>query len=243
MLWFIVIGATLVSLVWPSRAQERAEPAPVECVILLHGLARTPRSFHRLERRLREEGYDVVNLSYPSTEETIERSVDCVREKLQPLVEPPRYRRVHFVTHSMGGIVVRYYLRDHRPANLGRVVMLSPPNQGSELVEVYRNVALYEEIAGPAGLQLGTASNSVPNRLGPVDFEVGVIAGDRTLNPILSGLIPGADDGKVAVERTKVDGMADFLAVHHSHVFIMMRQDVQDQVVSFLRDGKFKEAR
>ena len=148
--------------------------------------------------------------------------------------------RVHFVTHSMGGILVRFYLANHRLVNLGRVVMLSPPNQGSETVDKLANMPGFGWLNGPAGQQLGTDENSLPNRLGPADFELGIITGNRSINLILSTMIPGPDDGKVAVERAKLAGMADFLVVPHSHPFIMKKPLVIEQTQFFLEHGRFR---
>ena len=149
------------------------------------------------------------------------------------------YTKIHFVTHSMGGIVVRYYLKHHNLSRLGRVVMLSPPNRGTELVDFYKKGLLFQKTQGPAGLQLGTADGSLPLELGPVAFELGVIAGNRSFYPLNSALIPGPDDGIVSVQRTKVEGMTDFLLLPYSHPFIMQKEAVLEQVVHFLRQRKF----
>ncbi len=117
--------------------------------------------------------------------------------------------------------------------------MLAPPNQGSEVVDNWKNVPGYSLLNGPAGAQLGTGPASVPLSLGPVTYPVGIIAGDKTLNPILSLSLPDPDDGKVSVERTKVEGMTDFLVVPHTHPLIMRSDDVIQQVLYFLRNGEF----
>jgi len=211
-------------------------------VILLHGLARTSRSMAKLEKRLSQYGYQVINLDYPSTEYSIEFLAE---EYLGRIIERfnagPR-RKVHFVSHSLGGIIVRYYLKHHELSNLGRVVMMSPPNQGSEVVDCMKDTLIFKKINGPAGQQLGTDKDSFPVKLGPVDFELGVIAGNRTFDPLFSMLIPGPDDGKVSVKRAKVEGMADFLVLPHSHTFIMQKEDVIEQVIHFLEHGSFRHA-
>ena len=138
---------------------------------------------------------------------------------------------------------MRYYLANHELPSLGRVVMLSPPNQGSEVVDKLRNLPGFHWFNGPAGGQLGTDDASIPAQLPPVDYEVGVIAGDKTINFINSMLIPGEDDGKVSVKRTQVVGMVDFLITPHSHPFIMKANDVLEQTVYFLDHGHFKHYR
>jgi len=80
-------------------------------------------------------------------------------------------------------------------------------------------------LTGPAGQQLGIGPSSLPNRLGPATFEVGIVAGDRSLNPCFSYWIPGPDDGKVSVRSTTLEGMQDFLLIHRSHTWMMWRKD------------------
>lgn len=211
-----------------------------DVVVLLHGLGRTDLSMSRMENALARRGYRVENVSYPSTQHSIEYlAFDVLGPRLQACcVDSPG--KIHFVTHSMGGIVLRYYLENRELGNLGRVVMLSPPNQGSELADWVAENPLLQRLVGPSVEQLGTGPESIPKQLGPVDFELGIITGDRTLNPLFSRMIPGADDGKVSVESAKVGGMTDFLVVPHSHTYIMLQEDVVDQVIYFLEHGKFR---
>lgn len=213
------------------------EPGPdAETVVLVHGLGRTRVSMTLLGSRIGAAGYRVVNIGYPSTREPMERVVELLKADLDECCG--ELETLHFVTHSMGGIVVRRFLAKYSPEHQGRVVMLSPPSQGSEIVDTFGDSPLRRLLLGPSGSRLGTDSLSIPNRLGPAEFELGIIAGNRTLNPITSWLIPGPDDGKVAVDRARVEG-AEFLVVPYSHTFIMNRQEVADEVVSFLRSGKF----
>lgn len=187
---------------------------------------------------LRQHGYHVVNVDYPSRENTVATLSEAAVS--EGLAGCPEAGPAHFVTHSMGGILVRHYARHEGRQRIGRVVMLAPPNQGSEVVDAYRDVPGFEWLNGPAGLQLGTDDDSVPLQLGPVEFELGVIAGSETFNPILSQSLPNPDDGKVSVESTKVDGMVDFLVVPHSHPFIMRAEVVLQQTLHFLQRGQFE---
>ena len=194
----------------------------------------------RLAGALEREGFAVLNFSYPSTKQSIAKSAELLRRAVNERGAASE-SKVHFVTHSLGGIVVRVLVKQQRPANLGRVVMLSPPNQGSEVADRLRKFFVYRLATGPAGQELGTDAASTPNTLDAVDFPLGVITGDRSFNPLFSAWIAGPDDGKVSVRRARVDGMADFLVVPHSHSFIMRSPRVAAQVVHFLRHGKFEQ--
>jgi hypothetical protein len=139
----------------------------------------------------------------------------------------------------MGGIIVRFIDSQDVNENIGRVVMLGPPNKGSELVDVMGDWGLFEWVNGPAGKQLSTADSSLVNQLTDINFELGVIAGNASLNPIYSDIIPGEDDGKVAVSRTSVMGMKDSLVMPVTHTFMMTDKDVINQTLHFLEYGVF----
>lgn len=212
-----------------------------ECVVLLHGLARTSRSMRELQEALSAEGFAVLNIDYPSTRYPVQTLSD---KHIKPAVERhcgTGYDRIHFVTHSLGGIIVRYYLRHHDRPEAGRVVMLSPPNRGSELADTFHDWFVFRWVNGPAGVQLQTGADGLPARLGPVDFDLAVITGNRTLNPLYSMIIPGDDDGKVSVRSAKVDGMSAFEVVPHTHTFIMQADEVIRRVLRYLREGRLKE--
>ena len=228
----------------PAAAANPASPTPApvddrDVVVLLHGLARTPRSMRKLEKELTKAGYRVENIGYPSTKHPIEELAELLHERLLECCAS-RGGKLHFVTHSMGGIVLRLYAATRTIPDMGRAVMLSPPNSGSELVDAWKKIPFARKGIGPSRGQLGTDPDSVPRTIGPVDFEVGVITGDRSLIPFFSWLIPGPDDGMVAVERARVEGMVDFLVVPHTHTFIMNSGGVIDQTKRFLREGSFE---
>lgn len=234
--------AVLLSVALTAVVAALAAPcAAADGVILLHGLARTDRSMAPMAAELAAAGFAVVNVDYPSREGAVE---DLATAAIAPALADVRLagsERIHFVTHSMGGILVRHYLAAHEVPRLGRVVMLGPPNQGSEVVDELGELRLFTWINGPAGRQLGTGPTAVPNRLGPVDYPVGVIAGDRSINWINSAIIDGPDDGKVSVERTRVGGMGDHLVIHAAHPFLAADDVAIRETIRFLRAGRFGE--
>ena len=212
-----------------------ATVARADCVVLLHGLARGASSMDKMAQALSVAGLRPVNHGYPSRKLPIADLADIAVERGLDDCGGS----AHFVTHSLGGILVRAYAADNPEASIKRVVMLAPPNKGSEIVDRIGNVPGFRLVNGPAGMELGTQGTA--SRLGPVSFELGVIAGNVTFNPILSQFLPNPDDGKVSVERTKVVGMSDFLVVRRTHPFIMRGDDVIAQTIHFLKFGQFRQ--
>jgi pimeloyl-ACP methyl ester carboxylesterase len=211
-----------------------------EAVVLLHGLGRSASSMRLLEARIGAAGYRVHNLGYPSTRLAPAQLVARLASDVERCCGAAP--RVHFVGHSLGGILVRAWAAEHRPTNLGRLVMLGPPNHGSELADLFRDSRLFRRVLGPVALQLGTDPDSLPNRLPSPHFEVGVIAGTRSVNPLGTLVIRGRSDGTVSLESARLEGMADFAAVPSSHPFMMFSPRVARLVIAFLRDGRFQPA-
>ncbi|MGI9202227.1 MAG: esterase/lipase family protein [Woeseiaceae bacterium] len=213
-----------------------------ECVILLHGMVRSSSSMETMAEAIDEEGYTAVNVDYPSRDHTIEVLAPmAIDEGLARCEEAGATDKINFVTHSLGSILVRKYLSDRDIPNLGRVVMLGPPNQGSQAVDELGGVPGFDWLNGPAGKQLGKGPDSVPLQLGPADFEVGIIAGNRTIDPITSAVLDDPDDGKVSVADTKLEGMDDFIVVEHSHAFMMKMERPIELTIQFLDSGSFND--
>lgn len=214
--------------------------AAQDCVVLLHGLARTAGSMEELEEALVAEGYRVANVSYPSRKYRIEQLAPlAVGDGLHLCGDREERGRIHFVTHSLGGILVRYFYEKREPLDIGRVVMLAPPNQGSNAADAMRDVPGFDWLNGPAGLQLGKGEESIPLQLGTPRFEFAVIAGNRTIDPVTSAVLDNPDDGRVSVADTRLEGMSDFRVLPVSHAYIMQDDEVIRHVIAFLADGRF----
>ena len=213
-----------------------------EVVILLHGMGRSRLSMVLLAIRIRRQGFRTVNIDYPSTRKSIEALSE---EYLAPAIAACKEQgaaKIHIVTHSLGGIIARQYLQNQSLPEGSRIVMLSPPNKGSEVTDALRNSLLYKLATGPAGQSLGTEAASLPNRLQRVQVEIGIITGSRSSDPWFSRLFPGEHDGKVSVERARLEEMVDFLVVSKGHTLIMNSRYVMQQVVYFLRNGSFEKS-
>lgn len=233
----------LVLLLALAPALRSAEPAdPRECVVLLHGVGMSAWVMQPLAHTLEQAGYRTVNLSYPSRTLALDQIVrDWLPAELRAAgVE--RAPRVHFVAHSMGSLVTRLYLRDTRPPNLGRVVMLGPPNHGSVAADRAQENAVFRWLLGVNLPALGTGEASITRQLGPADFEAGVIAGDQHVNPLFDSALGAVHDGAVTVDSARLDGARDFLVVPHSHTVMLWRRAVHTQVLAFLRTGRFAPA-
>ena len=230
------------ALLWlfPGCSSPQTVPDKGESVVVVHGLGRSHASMKLLVSRIEDAGYHVINFGYPSTAEPIEELTALLGAEVERSFGADA-GSVHFVTHSMGGVLVRSYLSQQPTPHAGRVVMLSPPSQGSEIIDAFADSQLLQSVLGPAAMKLGTEPGGIASELGRVRFSLGVITGDRSLSPIGSWLIPGPDDGMVAVDRAAVEGAADFMVLHATHTFIMNRKDVAEEVVHFLEQGQFME--
>ena len=210
-----------------------------ECVVLLHGLGRRSNSMSELETKLAPAGYYVSNIKYPSRSYPIDvLALDAIGRGLaQCRSEGPG--EIHFITHSLGGILLRYYLLENTISELGRVVMLGPPNQGSEIVDGLLPLPGFGFIGGPAGVALGTGEGSIIDRLGPVEFDLGIIAGSTNINPLEFLFIAGPSDSIVSIESTKVRGMNAHMVLPVTHTFMMRNNEVIEQAIHYLKTGSF----
>ncbi|MDA9400821.1 alpha/beta fold hydrolase [Bradyrhizobium sp. CCBAU 45389] len=206
-------------------------------VVLLHGIARTSASLTKLERALQASGFTTLNIDYPSRSKPIAAIADDIHPAVARFAE--RDAPLHFVAHSMGGLVARAYIARHRPGRLGRVVMLGTPNSGSEVADLLSGSRLYRAFYGPAGLELTTAIRALPS----VDYPVGVIAGSRFIDPVAGLLVlPKPNDGRVSVQSAMLAGMTDHIVVKASHTGLPRHAAAIEQTIAFLRDGRFRAA-
>ncbi len=226
--------AHVVAVLALASGGQAAEP---DAVIVLHGLGRTDRSMSPLASRLTEAGFRVHNMRYPSTDEEPAALIAQLGLRVAQCCDSAP--RLHFVGHSLGGLITRAFLAESEPENLGRVVMIAPPNHGSQIVDAFGDSALFEWVLGPTASQLGTDPDDFPQSLPPPRYELGVIAGDASMNPVGSSMLPGEDDGAVTVESAKLSGMTDFVTVPYTHTFIMRSEDVARLTIHFLRHGRF----
>ena len=250
--WQIILVALLV-IVFTAGCQSRQKEIVAfdqyqdlsnqeDIVVLLHGMYRSEVAMRPVERFFKDQDYQVVNLSYPSTEYDIETLVaDYLKPAIDGIELTPG-QKLHFVTHSMGGILVRYYLKQYPQEQLGRVVMIAPPNQGTELADLFGDSDWIDTRRGPAVDQLSSVQESWVKQLGPVEFELGVIAGNKNNNWLTKWVLPGADDGVVSVESTKVDNMKDFIEVPEKHYRLRADKVVLNQSAYFLKFGHFYKA-
>ncbi len=211
-----------------------------ELVILLHGILRSKTDMLFLRKFFEKNGYNTLNILYPSREKNLEDLSDFVHEQITASPHYNEHTKINFVTHSMGGLITRYYIARQKPKNIGKVVMLGPPNTGSEfadwLTETEILAPLYQKIFGPAGSQMTTKYAHIDKE---ITYPLGVIAGNASVNPLAPWILAGEHDGIVPVERTKIEGMRDHIVMNATHSFMMFNPKVMAQALYFLHHETF----
>jgi pimeloyl-ACP methyl ester carboxylesterase len=211
-------------------------------VVLLHGISRTALSFRKMQLALERAGFATLNLDYASRRKALEALAEDIHPAIQRFADSID-TSVHFVGHSMGGLLARVYIGRYRPKRLGRVVMLGTPNGGSEIADRLKNFGAFRAFFGPAGQQLGTQRSAVDDAmLPPIDYPVGVIAGNRSIDPVAGTMLPKPHDGRVSVANTRLDGMADHIIVETSHPWLVRNGLAIEQTITFVRDGSFRRS-
>lgn len=233
----------LAGLCGPLQAQQPVAAVSSRvvgpCAILLHGITKDSSSMADVAQALSGRGYHTVNLDYPSREDPIEVLATETIPRGLAACKDAGAQPVHFVAHSMGGLLVRYYFENRDVSDIASVVMLGTPNQGSRLGNFLSCIPWIKDVNGPAGKQMGIDPRSVPSRLGPVRFPLGVIAGTRSFNPLFAAIIDGDDDGRVGLPSTYVEGTCARVTYPLTHDALSDDPRVIDQVVSYLETGNF----
>ncbi len=214
-----------------------------ELVVLLHGILRSKTDMLFLTKFFEKRGYKTLNILYPSREQRLEGLSDFVHNKIITCPHYDENTTLNFVTHSMGGLITRYYIAREKPKNLGKVVMLGPPNTGSEfadwLSETEILAPIFKTVFGPASQQLTTDYEHIDD---DITYPLGVIAGNMSINPLAPWVLDGEHDGIVPVERTKIEGMKDHIVMAATHSFMMFNTDVMKQALHFLQNEAFDHA-
>lgn len=221
-----------------------AEKQPEEIVVLLHGIGHAEWNMAGIEFALRKAGYKTLNIGYPSLTHNLDGLADRLHAELQK-EKVWDNSKVHFATHSMGGLVARTYFSTHKDKipqdRLGRVVMLAPPHGGSEVADLLQDFPPYQWAFGPAGQELTTAQQIQAET--EVYYDLGIIAGNKEWPYIVAAhVIPNESDGRVALEKTKLPGMKDHITISATHSFISWKPSVHKQIIYFLKHGKFQHA-
>lgn len=218
------------------------KPDTNDYVVLLHGISKDPKIMQKIERFLESLGYQVRNIGYPSMEYSIDALSQQVWENIQKACPDPN-KKIHFVVHSLGALITRKILSQHSLPNCGRVVMIAPPNHGTEVVDFLVKFNFYRKKFGPAGMELITGPHGFAAKLPQkADFDVGIIAGNcSTLAdlPFTWFVLPSKSDGKVTITSTKLEGMRDHIIVPASHPEIPNNPITAHQVAYFLKYDKF----
>jgi len=194
-----------------------------------------------LRNHFAKQGYQCINILYPSRSKNLTDLTKFVKDTIETDPSYSPNATLHFVTHSMGGLIARYYIATYSPQNIGKVVMLGPPNTGSEFADFLDENKflgpMFHKIFGPAAKELTTGHKHIDD---DIHYPLGIIAGNASINPLAPWILEKEHDGIVPVERTKIKGMTDHIVMRSTHTFMMFNKDVIKQVENFLKHEKFK---
>jgi len=222
------------------RTANDLKPDTGHAVIYLHGIGRSSRSMRPILNAMPTAEFVHVPFEYPSTRVPLEQSANYLHSLIESLTD---VSIISFVVHSMGGLVVRRYLKDHNDPRLHRLVMLGTPNSGAELADMLKRNMLFRTVYGPAGQELVTDKDGTIGSLPTPAIEFGVIAGGKGDENGFNPLLPGDDDGTVTITSARLAGAADFLRVPKLHSFLMSDETAIAAVECFLEHGRFSMER
>lgn len=208
-----------------------------EGVVLLHGILRTNRCMKGLTVFLEKENYEVLNLDYPSSKYDILSIAKLIHSQIKNFSS--QTVKTHYVGYSMGGLIIRAYLHLYRPSNLGRVIMLGTPNQGSEIADFLKPFGIYKILYGPAGQQLITDQKNIKKIFGNINYELGIIAGSSPFYLLANKIIGKKSDGRVSIVNTKIEGMKEHIIIKSGHTMLASNKTAWRLTLSFLKTGNF----
>lgn len=220
------------------RIEQNLPPMKGEAVVLLHGIFRSSKAMLRVQNRLEKDGYLVVPFDYPSTRVDISASAKMLDDVIKSL---DGVEKISFVTHSMGGLIVRSWLGQGGDARARCLVMMGTPNKGAEVADILKDWHLYRLILGPAGQQLVAHQSGVIAKLPVPKIPFAVIAGGKGTDDGYNPLIPGDDDGLVAVASAHLEGAEDSMTLPVLHSFLPFNADVINAVSLYLKTGSLRE--
>ena len=237
----LVLSVLVILMMTGCTAHRDLSPPATEqeTVVLIHGLGRSAVSMWLMEVRIEKAGYDVIAVDYPSLGTTPDEVINIVAAQIDACCRDKS--KVHFVGHSLGGLLIRAYFSETDPAALsdrmGQVVMIGTPNAGSAMVDYFRD-SWWLPLLGETTLSLGTTANGLPGQLPPPPFKAGIIAGSNGMW-ISDAIFEEANDGLVTVASTRLPNMADFIEIDVSHSMMRYDHEVAEQTIAFLKTGRF----
>lgn len=208
-----------------------------EWVILIHGIGMNNMMMWKMAEHIETQGFHVKRIGYPSWQTQTQDILNIVNHQINTCCADLT-QKIHFVGYSLGGLLVRNYLNQYRPAQLGNTVLIGTPNQGTEIADRLMESKLIKYLM-PITSDLGTSQTSLPNQLPPPNYPVGIIAG-LFENDLNEPFLPGLDDGIVPISSTQLKNMQDFILIHTGHPMMFYNQTVSDQVIHFLKNGVFR---
>ncbi|MGA2624642.1 MAG: hypothetical protein ABSF91_12360 [Bacteroidota bacterium] len=209
-------------------------------VYLIHGYGSSTLLLKSIENYLKKNGFETVNYSYHSIRDDIRKT----GHNLYNQIKQDRIDTVSFVTHSMGALVMRalltYSIKDSSFPTIYRIVMITPPNHGTEIADFFSSSSIFKFFLGPNVENMKTDSNSLANRLPlPLKSQVGIIVGEKSDSTGYNPFIKGSNDGYVTPDEAKLGMEKDFRIIYKSHTLITQSKKTRRLVLSFLRNGTF----
>ena len=213
--------------------------------IIFHGIYGESKDLQHISNILNVKGYPVVNIQYPTTthpiEEMTEKYITPVIEKqiknLNILnsnlkTEDQKNLKINFIVHSMGSVLLRYYLKNHKIDNMGKVMFISPPSHGSPLSDnpISDSIPYF---LGPAVSQIKTDKNSFINTLGEPDYQCYILIGDHSDNFLYSFIIPGKDDGMIPFSTAGLQSCSMKVIINTTHTSILESEDTFREIENY----------